>query len=63
MIVGRREDIGREYLMYINGERVSATSGKTFDDYNPFTGEVLARVASGRRRAEYAATSQENSNI
>jgi len=39
----------REYLMYINGEWVGAANGKTFDDYNPFTGEVLAKVPSGGR--------------
>jgi betaine-aldehyde dehydrogenase len=32
------------YAMHIDGERVEATSGKTFDVMNPATGEVLARV-------------------
>jgi len=30
--------------MYINGEFVESVSGKTFDTYNPATGEVLATV-------------------
>jgi phenylacetaldehyde dehydrogenase len=33
--------------MLIDGQWVSAQSGKTFDVYNPATGEVLARVAEG----------------
>lgn len=39
----------REYLMYINGEWIGATGGKTFDDYNPFTGEVFAKIPAGGR--------------
>ena len=35
--------------MLINGKWVEAASGKTFDTYNPATGEVLARVAEGDR--------------
>jgi phenylacetaldehyde dehydrogenase len=35
--------------MLINGKWVQAASGKTFDTYNPATGEVLARVAEGDR--------------
>ena len=31
--------------MLIGGQRVPAASGKTFDTYNPATGEVIARVA------------------
>ncbi|HSF84346.1 MAG TPA: betaine-aldehyde dehydrogenase [Acidimicrobiia bacterium] len=30
--------------LFIDGERVDATSGETFDSVNPATGEVLARV-------------------
>lgn len=30
--------------MYINGEFVESASGKTFETYNPATGEVLATV-------------------
>ncbi len=33
--------------MLIGGEWVEALSGKTFDTYNPATGEVLARVYAG----------------
>ena len=38
-----------EYLMYINGEWVNAVRNRTFDDYNPFTGEVFAKVPCGER--------------
>jgi len=34
--------------MFIDGERVKASSGKTFDVMNPATGEVLARVPDAR---------------
>jgi len=33
--------------MYINGEWVDAADGKAFDDVNPHTGQVFARVAGG----------------
>ena len=33
--------------MLVNGEWVDAVSGRTFDTYNPATGEVLAKVAEG----------------
>jgi acyl-CoA reductase-like NAD-dependent aldehyde dehydrogenase len=33
--------------MLIDGKWVNAASGKTFETYNPATGEVLARVAEG----------------
>ena len=33
--------------MFIGGAWVEAASGKTFDTFNPATGEVLARVAEG----------------
>src|ERR1700733_11669841 len=35
--------------MLIDGQWVDAASGKTFETYNPATGEVLARVAEGDR--------------
>ena len=35
-----------QYLL-INGVRVAARSGKTFETLNPATGEVLTRVAEG----------------
>jgi len=39
--------MAREYRMYINGEWVDAADGKAFDDVNPHTGQVFARVAGG----------------
>jgi len=39
----------REYKMYINGEWVDALDGEFYDDFNPYTGEVFARVPSGKR--------------
>jgi acyl-CoA reductase-like NAD-dependent aldehyde dehydrogenase len=39
----------REYKMYINGEWVDAIDGELYDDLNPYTGEVFARVPSGKR--------------
>jgi acyl-CoA reductase-like NAD-dependent aldehyde dehydrogenase len=38
-----------ERQMYIGGEWVDAASGRTFDDYDPFTGDVYAQVAAGTR--------------
>ena len=35
--------------MFIGGAWVEAASGKTFDTYNPATGEVLAKVCEGDR--------------
>jgi aldehyde dehydrogenase (NAD+) len=35
--------------MYINGEWVDALDRAMYDDYNPYTGEVFARVPSGKR--------------
>ena len=42
-----REWVGHEHPMLIGSEWVPAASGKTFETYNPATGEVLARVAAG----------------
>ena len=39
--------IGRTGKILIDGKWSDAASGKTFDTYNPATGEVLARVAAG----------------
>ena len=39
----------KEYKMYINGEWVSALDDEIYEDYNPYTGEVFARVSSGKR--------------
>src|ERR1700683_4716035 len=35
--------------MLIGGKWVDAASGKTFETYNPATGQILARVAEGDR--------------
>jgi len=35
------------YQMFIGGNWVDASNGQTFEDKNPFTGEVFARVAAG----------------
>jgi acyl-CoA reductase-like NAD-dependent aldehyde dehydrogenase len=37
------------YKMYIGGKWVDSCANETFDDYNPYTGEVFAKVARGRR--------------
>jgi acyl-CoA reductase-like NAD-dependent aldehyde dehydrogenase len=37
----------KTYQLFINGEWVDAASGATFDDLNPYTGEVYAQVAKG----------------
>lgn len=39
----------KNYKMFIKGEWVDAADGKAFDDYNPYTGEVIAKVAAGTR--------------
>jgi acyl-CoA reductase-like NAD-dependent aldehyde dehydrogenase len=39
----------REYKMYINGEWAEALDGERYDDYNPYTGEIFARVPAGKR--------------
>jgi phenylacetaldehyde dehydrogenase len=43
------EFLKRPRKMLIDGRWVDAVSGKTFETYNPATGEVLARVAEGDR--------------
>lgn len=35
------------YKMFINGQWVDALSGEMFDDFNPYTGEIYARVPKG----------------
>jgi len=42
----------REYKMYINGEWVGALEGGVYDDLNPYTGEVFARVSAGDSRVD-----------
>ncbi|MDH4068059.1 MAG: aldehyde dehydrogenase family protein [Dehalococcoidia bacterium] len=39
----------KAYQMYINGQWLDAIDGKTFDDYNPYNGEVYAKLPSGKR--------------
>jgi len=44
-----QEFLSRPRKLLIGGEWVEARSGKTFETYNPATGEVLAQVAEGDR--------------
>jgi vanillin dehydrogenase len=37
----------KTFRLFINGEWVDAASGATFDDLNPYTGDVYARVPKG----------------
>ncbi len=39
----------KEYQLYVGGKWVDASSQATFEDYNPYTGEVYAKVAAGKR--------------
>ena len=39
----------RDCRQFIGGEWVDAASGETFEDLDPFTGEVVARVPAGTR--------------
>jgi acyl-CoA reductase-like NAD-dependent aldehyde dehydrogenase len=39
----------KEARLYIAGEWADSSGGATFDDLNPFDGEVVARVAAGTR--------------
>ena len=39
----------RECMQFIGGEWVGATDDRTYDDLDPFTGDVVARVAAGNR--------------
>ncbi|HUT71303.1 MAG TPA: aldehyde dehydrogenase family protein [Desulfatiglandales bacterium] len=41
--------MARQYKMYMNGEWVGALDGELYDDLNPYTGEVFARVPAGKR--------------
>jgi len=40
----------KRYQMFIGGEWVDAISGATFDDLNPYTGDIYARVPKGDAR-------------
>jgi phenylacetaldehyde dehydrogenase len=44
-----RSFVTRQLPMLIDGRFVEAASGKTFESYDPATGDVLARVAEGDR--------------
>lgn len=44
---GVEDFLSKPRKMLIGGQWVDALSGKTFETYNPATGEVLARVAGG----------------
>lgn len=41
--------LGKKQKMYIRGKWVQAASGDTFEDLNPYTGEVYAHVPAGKR--------------
>ena len=40
--------MSKEYKMYINGEWVGAQDGEVYDDLNPYTGDVFAKVSAGK---------------
>ena len=37
----------KTYQMFIGGQWTDAVSGETFDDLNPYSGELYAKVAKG----------------
>jgi len=41
--------MSKNYQMYIGGKWVDAVDGKTFEDMNPYTGEVYAHLPAGKR--------------
>jgi acyl-CoA reductase-like NAD-dependent aldehyde dehydrogenase len=43
------ETTAREFHHFVGGEWTEASGGATFDDFDPFTGDVVARVANGTR--------------
>jgi acyl-CoA reductase-like NAD-dependent aldehyde dehydrogenase len=45
----------KDFKMYIDGEWISSLDGEFYDDFNPYTGEVFARVPSGKRADAKAA--------
>ena len=45
----------RDVQQFIGGEWVGASSGATFDDLDPFTGNVVARVPAGTREDAHLA--------
>src|SRR5215510_1086563 len=42
-----KEEEMQRYPMYIDGTYTESASGKYFDSYNPFTGDVWAQIAQG----------------
>lgn len=47
--------MARDYQMFIDGAWVDAGDGDTYDDFNPFNGEVFAKVPAGKRSDAKAA--------
>jgi aldehyde dehydrogenase (NAD+) len=45
----------RELQQYLDGQWVDAADGATFDDLDPFTGDLVARVPAGKRADARAA--------
>jgi acyl-CoA reductase-like NAD-dependent aldehyde dehydrogenase len=41
--------MAKTYQMFIGGSWVDSLDHETFNDYNPFTGDVFARIASGKK--------------
>ena len=41
--------IAKKHKLFIGGKWIESTSGETFNDLNPFTGEVYAQVPAGTR--------------
>ena len=41
--------MSKNYQMYIGGEWVDAANKETFEDHNPYNGEVFANVPQGKR--------------
>jgi acyl-CoA reductase-like NAD-dependent aldehyde dehydrogenase len=41
--------VSKAYQMYIDGQWLDAIDGRTFDDYNPYNGEIYARLPAGKR--------------
>ena len=49
MTTSTLERTKQHFQQSIGGQWVDATNGRTFDDRNPYTGEVIATVAAGTR--------------
>jgi len=39
----------RDEKLFINGEWTAALDARTYDKKNPYTGEVVSKVAAGKR--------------